>query len=294
MKQDIPRFVQDEAYTRNFGEQWNRYREVQLDSKNGTTITRDRFFSCTKWTAEELRGKQVLEAGCGAGRFTEILLGLGAEVFAFDYSSAVDACLKNNGPHPRLHVVQADIFRIPFPERSFDYVFCYGVLQHTPNPRGAFLHLVRYMKPGGKISVDCYRRTFRLSRGFRPNRWSSKYLYRWLTARLPVGILRRIVEWYVPRWLPVDDFCGRIPVLRSVVPLLVPCWNYRGILPLSAEQRKAWAVLDTFDALSARYDKPQRTEDIRSWFQEAGLADIDIFKGGNGIVGNGRRGGNKG
>ena len=52
MKQDIPRFVQDEAYTRNFGEQWNRYREVQLDSKNGTTITRDRFFSCTKWTAE--------------------------------------------------------------------------------------------------------------------------------------------------------------------------------------------------------------------------------------------------
>lgn len=283
----IPRFAGESSYADSFGEQWNRYRRTQLDSRNGTTLTRDRFRSGTGWEEEDLRGNRILEAGCGAGRFTEIMLGAGAEVYAVDMSAAVDACLGNNGPHPRLHVVQADLFALPFEGGFFDKVFCYGVLQHTPDPKKAFLALTRFVKPGGEIAVDVYRRTPWITR------WTAKYWYRPITRRMPRDLLRRIVEWYVPRWIPIDNFLQRVPVLKRAVPAIIPCWNYTGILPLDEKQIREWAVLDTFDALSPRYDNPQTIKDVASWFEEAGLADIRVRPGGNGILGNGRKSENR-
>src|SRR4030095_11219352 len=75
----IPRFILAAHYADAFGLQWKRYRLTQLDSYSGTTITRDRIRRCLGerlWN--DLADKQVLECGCGAGRFTEILLGRGA------------------------------------------------------------------------------------------------------------------------------------------------------------------------------------------------------------------------
>lgn len=103
----IPRFVPDDSYTASFGEQWNRYRRTQLDRFNGTTLSHDRFYSGTGWTPEDLKGKRILEVGCGAGRFTQIMLDAGAKLFSVDYSSAVEACWTNNGPHPNLFLAQA-------------------------------------------------------------------------------------------------------------------------------------------------------------------------------------------
>ena len=66
--------------------------------------------------SHEPKNKKVLEAGSGAGRFTEILLKYGAVVDSFDYSSAVEANAKNNGHHDNLVLVQADIRKMPFPK----------------------------------------------------------------------------------------------------------------------------------------------------------------------------------
>jgi 2-polyprenyl-3-methyl-5-hydroxy-6-metoxy-1,4-benzoquinol methylase len=76
----IPRFVPDDGYAESFGEQWARWRRVQLDSVTGKPLSRDRLVSGTVWSLEELRGETVLEVGCGAGRFTEVLAAAGAEV----------------------------------------------------------------------------------------------------------------------------------------------------------------------------------------------------------------------
>lgn len=279
----IPRFVQDSSYTTSFGEQWNRYRRTQIDRFNGTALSRDRFYSGTGWTPDELEGQRVLEVGCGAGRFTDVLLEAGADVYALDYSTAVDACWANNGPHPRLCLVQADLYAIPFRHNFFDKVFCYGVLQHTPDVKRAFMSLIPFLKPGGKIAIDVYIKSWWI------HRWTAKYWYRPVTKRLSRNLLRRIVEWYVPRWIPVDNLVQRIPVLRRAIPAIVPCWNYTGMLPLSAEQIKEWAILDTFDALSPQYDSPQTIPEVRAWFEEGGLMDVDVCVGGNGILGSGRK-----
>jgi len=279
----IPRFVTDSSYAKSFGEQWNLYRRTQLDRFNGTTLSRDRFFRDTGWSATELRGQKVLEAGCGAGRFTQIMLDAGAEVYSIDYSTAVDACWANNGPHPSLFLSQADLYKLPFEEGSFDKVFCYGVLQHTPDVRKAFMGLIPFLRSGGRIAIDVYRKTSWTTR------WTSKFWYRPLTKRMSRDTVRRIIEWYVPRWIPIDNFFQRIPIARSVVPAVIPCWNYTGDLPLPPEEVKLWAVLDTFDALTPAYDSPQTLDSVKSWFSDADLEDVSVRMGGNGILGNARK-----
>lgn len=278
----IPRFVRNEGYTASFGHQWNRFRRTQLDSYTGKPISRDRLIRASKWDLADLKGASVLEVGCGAGRFTEVLLAAGADVTAVDFSNAVDACWANHGASGRLAVVQADLFRLPLRPASFDYVLCYGVLQHTPDPAAAFQAIATYVAPGGRLSVDVYA-PFE-----RPSRWTSKYLWRWLTKRLAPGVLERILARFIPRWLPIDDAMQRVPLLRRAVAAVVPCWNYGGILPLTDEQRLEWALLDTFDALSAKHDHPQTPERLRQWFERAGLVDVDVGPGGTGFVGNGR------
>jgi len=274
----VPRFQQDEGYTQNFGLQWNHFRRTQLDSQNRSTISTDRFYAGTRWP-RQMSGECILEVGCGAGRFTEVMLATGASVVSVDYSTAVDACWENNGPHPRLTVVQADLFSLPFAPASFDRVLCYGVLQHTPDPGAAFLELARFVRPGGQIAVDAYIREST------PSRYTSKYIWRTLTSRMPPRLLRRIVAAYVPLWLPVDNAVKNLRLLGRLV-TIVPCWNYTGVLPLTPHQVRTWAVLDTFDALGARYDFPQTIASVRAWFRSAGLQDDDVRLGGNGILGN--------
>jgi SAM-dependent methyltransferase len=279
----IPRFVRTEAYTASFGLQWNLLRRTQIDRFNGTSVSADRFYSGTGWTPDALSGQRILEVGCGAGRFTQVMVDAGAEVYSMDYSTAVDACWANHGPHPRLTIVQGNLFEMPFKKAHFDKVFCYGVLQHTPDPKRAFMGLTQFVGLGGQIAIDVY------AKERWPSRWTSKYLWRPLTKRMSPVSLFRFIEWYVPRWLPIDNTLQRVPGFGKFVAGVVPCWNYTGILPLDRKQIEEWAILDTFDALSPQFDSPQTVSEVRSWFEEAGLSGVEVKYGGNGVIGNGRR-----
>ena len=128
----IPRFVEAENYGLSFGYQWNLFRKEQIDSYNGTTLSADRFWSETGWTREELKDKWVLDAGCGAGRFLDVLTGSGANVVGIDISSAIDAAKENVTGRGGVHFVQASIYDLPFRDGTFDFVYSIGVIEHTP------------------------------------------------------------------------------------------------------------------------------------------------------------------
>jgi hypothetical protein len=81
----------------------------------------------------------------------------------------------------------------------------------------------------------------------------------------------------------------RVPRIGRFLVAVVPCWNYTGLLDLTPEELVAWAVLDTYDALSPRYDNPQTVESVREWCDAAGLVDADVRYGGNGVLVNARR-----
>jgi SAM-dependent methyltransferase len=277
----IPRFVPGENYASSFGYQWNRFRRTQLDSHSGVPISRERFHRYSGWAPAELRGSTVLDAGCGAGRFTEIVLEAGADVVAIDFSAAADACRENHRERPNLEVLQADVYRLPFEPSSFEFVFCLGVLQHTPDPGRAFAALARQVAPGGRIAVDVYPRLFR-------NVLWPKYWLRPLTRRLPSHTLIALVERMVPVLLPVSSALGRIPRLGHHLRHAVPVANYDGVYPLSGAQLREWAILDTFDMFASAHDYPQTAKTVRGWFMSAGFDDIRVERAGF-IVARGRK-----
>lgn len=275
------RFRDSSGYNASFALQWNHFKTNQIDAVNGTALSKKRF-SESGWSIEDLRGKKILEAGCGAGRFTRILAESGAQVISFDYSQAVDASYENNKRFKNVTFLQCDIFDMPFRDAAFDYVFCHGVIQHTPDPKAAFMELANLVKPGGRISVDVYRKDGLI----RP--WKAKYLWRPLTTHMNPEKLLRFLEWFIPKWLPLDTMIKRIPKIGIYLGSVIPCWNYY-YTDLPPDQKVAWAIMDTFDALAPTYDKPARLVDVRSWFHELGWADFEVRPGGNGVVGNGRR-----
>lgn len=274
----IPRFVPDSGYSESFGFQWNQFRATQLDSHTGLPLSRDRLFSVTDWP-QRLEGQNILEAGSGAGRFTEILASTGANVYTFDLSSAVEANFANNGSRQNVTVFQASIYEIPFQPATFDKVICLGVLQHTPDPDRAFSSLARMVKPGGHLAVDVYARSLKAALGW-------KYILRPITTRMDRGTLFRVIGVVAPRLVPLSASLRRIagPAGARLIPILQYAhWG------LPDELNRQWAVLDTFDMYSPAHDHPQTIDEVRSWFASAGFEDVFVGHGPNGVVGRGRR-----
>ncbi len=278
----VPRFVPRENYAGNFGLQWNRFRRTQLDSHSGVPISRDRFFVSTGWSEEAMRGRRVLDVGCGAGRFAEVALSTGARLVAVDFSEAVEACRDNLAPNANLDVVQADIYALPFKPGSFDFVYCLGVLQHTPDVKRSFLSLPVQLKAGGKLAVDVYADLWL-------NRLWPKYWLRPITKRMDRARLLALIERSAGVLLALSRALAAVPVVGRRLRYAVPVMNVAPDFPqLNRQQVREWAVLDTFDMLSPTYDQPQSIPVLDRWFREAGLRDIEVFRHGP-VIGRGSK-----
>lgn len=274
----IPRFVPIENYASGFGLQWLKHARTQYDSESGLRVSEERFFDETKW-GRTLTGETILEIGCGSGRFTEQAVATGATVVSVDYSYAVEANDASNGHHPNLLIVQADIYALPFRPRSFDKAFCIGVLQHTPDVKRSFMSIPPMLAPGGSMVVDVYKKP-------KPHlRWFyTKYWVRPLVRGLDPATLYRGVERYITFMWPLARLIRRLPFgVQLNWWLLIADYGKR--YELDDTQLLRWAILDTFDMLAPAYDLPQTLETFRSWFVEAGLENIDVHYGYNGIEG---------
>jgi len=270
----IPRFVPPSNYAANFGMQWNRFRHTQLDSHSGVNLSSDRFWRATGWSVEDLKGRWVLDVGCGAGRFAEVALNAGANVVALDYSSAVDACYANLKHHRNLHVIQGDIFALPFRPDVFDFVYSLGVLQHTPDVGRAFAALPVVLRPGGSLCVDYYEYSWR-------SFVQPKYWLRPLTTRMPQAALFRLLQRSVPSMLLLSRAIGAIPAVGRTLRRVVPVVNYYGVYPLTHRQQLEWSLLDTFDWFAPKYDNPQTASTARRWMEDAGMSQIEVINAGH-------------
>lgn len=262
------RFVKDDSsnYTENFGFQWNKFQKTQIDSANtNLTQSRDRFFEVSGWSKESLNGQNVLEAGSGAGRFSQIVLDYTtANLYSIDYSNAVAANFKNNGHHgERFQLFQASIYDMPFPDNSFDKVFCFGVLQHTPDFRKSVKALIDKARPGGEVAVDFYAITGWWSK------LSAKYLLRPITKRMSHPRLLKTIQNNAGWLINLNKFFTKIGIGR-VVNRFIPICDIQGTIPksLSKQELKEMVILDTFDMFSPEHDHPQRVTTVANWFKE--------------------------
>lgn len=285
IRHHVPRFVPQENYASGFGLEWTRHARTQFDSYSGCKISETRFFNESKWP-RRLEGEVILEVGGGSGRFTEQAASTGAMVVSLDYSYAVDANYGNNGSKPNVLIIQASVYEMPLRENFFDKIYCFGVIQHTPEPEKTFKLLPRYLKPGGRLAADVYKLGSSV-RGLIGRCVPSKYWVRPFTKNMPAEKLYARCEAYIHFMWPLARVFSKIPKIGRWLNWRLVIADYRGVYDLSEEMLKEWAVLDTFDMLSPAYDYPQTIETFTRWFQEAGLKEIEVHYGYNGIEGRG-------
>lgn len=290
----IPRFVSPASYADSFGLQWNAFRRTQLDSFTGTTLSRDRLARIAGSTLEVLRTKTVLEAGCGAGRFTEVMLGAGARVFAIDLSSAVEANLENCGHFEDYFICQADIRRLPVLPGTFDTVVCVGVIQHTPDPEETIAKLCSYVRPGGWLFIDHYPPEYPATPSRRALRWFLLKASPQVALRFCSGLVGLL--WPLHQW--VWRIFGRQRIrarwwarkLRGAFLYLSPVVDYQSAYPeLGPQLLRTWALLDTHDTLTDRFKHLRSEAQVQAQLGKCGMLEIHTHLGGNGVEARARR-----
>ena len=290
----IPRFVSSEAYTTSFSFEWKRWRRTQFDTSSRQT-SEATFAASTGKQLADLAGSLVLDAGCGAGRYMDVVARAGAEVVGVDRSLAVEVAQENLGSRPNCHFVQADLFHLPFRPDTFDFVYSIGVLHHTPNTRGSFSHLVPTLKPLGEVAIWVYPRR-RLTETFRyfPNE-VNEVLACDVNFRIPpkrkglVQHLAAMLDWTMETCSSLERaLTTRLPprwlywLCHAAIPLytlyrLPPFYPLRLISKIAMDPDPEWRVLDTFDWYSPRYQWKHTYEEVRGWFDEAGLSEVVIL-----------------
>jgi len=249
----VPRFVDPsttlDSRTREvFGSEWTTFGAYNAPNLALMTDDLDRnFFS----------GRLVLDAGCGGGRHSQELKTVwGAKtVIGVDFSNAVLTAVQWTKDHAGIHIVQASIYDLPFEKNFFGVVFCLGVLQHLPDPRGAVSTLVECLKPGGRVVLWVYKKSLRKQLLEIP---------RTITKRLPVSLQ------HVFSWVAAVLFYPGVLAFRHLR------------LPLPSHFREYakhdWSIYrtDWYDRLSAPMTAYYDEDEIACWFSEESLENVQI------------------
>jgi len=215
------------------------------------------------------KNKLILDAGCGLGRHVYYAAEFGAEVIGVDLSRAVDLAYKNTMHKSNVHIVQADIYYLPFRERMFDFIYSIGVLHHLPDPEAGFRILLKFLKTDRTIFAWVYGKEgnnlLRLLKPLRAN----------LTTKMSLRDLK-ILSYFITAFL--------LPVLR-IYKLL----NEKAITKQLAERlpqnaffyylskfsfRQNHSII--FDQLVAPIANYYTKEEFKRWFDNASLKNVSI------------------
>ncbi len=226
------------------------------DNKCAYEITEKEFIAQTKLDPKSFNGKLVLDVGCGGGRFVYYLNQFGARIVGIDLRyEGLARSVKNFKQNDRIHFAQADLFNLPFKEKCFDFIYSFGVLHHTPDPKKAFVGLTRFLKPGADIAVWVYPKSEKT--------YISDKL-RFITRHMPKSLLYIlglfITSIYAP-FLKIPKFNNR---LKDIL--------YRIRLPWYDHWN--WRIHSFMDWYGPMYQSKHTYEELKSWFEESGLGDI--------------------
>jgi SAM-dependent methyltransferase/uncharacterized protein YbaR (Trm112 family) len=246
----------DDRRTRaNFSEEWRfhdfgggRTWGIELEAR-----LKDGFVKPLRIPEESLRGKVVLDAGCGNGSQSVAYTRLGLEVIAIDLSTGVEHGQAFRWIYPgadpsKVHFVQADLQRPPLASESVDVIHSAGVLHHTPNTLTTFRALRPLLKPGGTFYVMLYKHE--------PVVTPLVNTIRAVTTRIPSYAFARIARLMA---LPFIAFC------RTVDALGIRAY------PSLSHREAALALMDIFGAPYAHYHS---YDEVEGWYRAEDFREV--------------------
>ena len=170
VKKGVPRLVTPNSQTANsqtikaFSEKWRYFGTVS--SVKRWMKLQYRWYLERFWGKNESRFKRflqtrrlILDAGTGMGHSAKWLsANPKAQVFAIDLSDGIYNAYKNYGKTDNIHFIQADLTRLPFKRRKFDFILSDQVLQNTANTERSFRYLTRFLAKNGVIGIYVYKK----------------------------------------------------------------------------------------------------------------------------------------
>ena len=254
-----------EKTSKSFGFEWTRFNDMRDEwEKNfrGYFAPKEPGF---------FENKTVLDAGCGMGRLTYYAAKYGAEVVGIDLSRSVDAAYQNTREFPKAHIVQADIYNLPFRRETFDFVYSIGVLHHLPSPEEGFRKLLSFLKRKGEVRIYLYRN---LENEPKWKRFllSIATVVRKLTTRMPHNLLYGL-----------SFSIATIVYLVFVIPYkmlsrLTTTKRFAETLPLKQYANYSFRVCynDVLDRFSAPIENRYSQDEVKAWLERAGLEDVSV------------------
>ena len=171
-KEKLCRFIESKATERQGFDEYREEIQRHYDGLAGAFLAAGSFVSGHSPLAKrlfrpgafDLAGtRSILDAGCGAGQFTEIVLERcdpDATITCFDLSLEMlrrgSRRIASDRPMP----LAADITRLPYRDGAFDCVICGWVLEHLPDPRIGLCEIARVLEPAVKLLILTTETTF--------------------------------------------------------------------------------------------------------------------------------------
>lgn len=269
VRDGIPRFTDDAPLSadirrtqHSFGYQWTRFSQMVIDF-------RENFLDYIRPIDESFfPGKRGLDVGCGFGRHIYNAATFGAEMVGVDISAAIDATRQNVRHLPNVHLVQANIYKLPFRPGTFDFAYSIGVLHHLPDPERGFQSVVTVVKPGGTVFIWVYSKSRRiLNFQLETARRFTTHLP--MRAQTAVTLVAAAIDWgfFIAPYRVLSKVPGVGNLLRKIAPPRIKLYsNY----PFQV----AWA--DWFDRLAAPIRFYYNEADLAGWVSRARLERTKI------------------
>ncbi len=214
-----------------------------------------------------LRGKRVLEVGCGMGKYVRAVADHGGMAVGLDLSHSLDRARRDHGVRRDLQWVRGNILEPPFKEGVFDFGYSVGVLHHTPDCAAAFRRSASLVREGGHLAVWLYPTERMGTRYARLVRFVQDSLMRPITSRLPhAGLallcrgLGRLTFWRDEAARAGHSFRARLYALVAV----------------GAHSDPEIAAFLNFDWYGPEYRSYHSEDELLRWYREARFEDVRI------------------
>lgn len=118
-----------------------------------------------------VRGKRVLDFGCGTGYGANMLAGQAEDVSAIDISEEAISDAAKSYSASNLHFLRTEPIEnggLPFPDSSFDDVISFQVIEHVDDVDSYLKEIRRVLKPSGRLLLTTPNSSLRLLPGQKP------------------------------------------------------------------------------------------------------------------------------
>lgn len=269
---DIPNFSPQQSHSGvknqrdTYSEWWDSYHD---EESIVNPAHRTAFHNSIGIEQDSFSGKVTLDAGCGNGRFSYVVSKYNPGLLvAFDISTGVlhaRRSINKFSPKANVAYVQGDITKLPFKKESFDIVYSWGVMHHTPDTKSTFAKVASLVKKNGLFGTYLYE--------FHP-------IYSWEKQHL--SFLATVRSLFLIR--PMRALCSHLPSW-AVVALFHPIYLFErilnfGIMGCHGTGDEKWSrsryMRVVMDRFKSRYASEHQFEEVANWFKLNGFNKLKV------------------